>query len=93
MRQITTLLLALFFTFSASLSAQVITGATVTPNPAYSNTPVTVNVQGYLTDGCQYIANVSSAWTGRGVRGAPEFWQTDAKRAFFEGRIKETPEA
>lgn len=63
MRYVTTLL-ALFFALSASLSAQVITGATVTPNPAYSNTPVTVNVHGYLADGCQYIANVSSAWTG-----------------------------
>ena len=45
-------------------TAQSVDNVVVTPNPAYSNTPVTVTMQGQLFSSCDYLNNVSASWSG-----------------------------
>ncbi len=54
----------LFAALAFFATAQSVDKVVVTPNPAYSNTPVTVTMQGQLFSSCDYLNNVSASWSG-----------------------------
>lgn len=54
----------LFAALAFFATAQSVDNVVVTPNPAYSNTPVTVTMQGQLFSSCDYLAGVSTSWSG-----------------------------